>query len=151
TETSRIGKNVELYVVSKKEAIDIDTFEDWNLCAYYLNRKRIVFNTIGNSKIGLGHIYRCLILANDIVDHDLVFLVDTESELGMSKIASNNYSVIRQNENETILEIIDKLKPYMVINDCLDTDAAFITSLKNKGIMVVNFEDLGEGSNGADL
>src|SRR5690606_15410994 len=58
TETSRIGKNVELYVVSKKEAIDIDTFEDWNLCAYYLNRKRIVFNTIGNSKIGLGHIYR---------------------------------------------------------------------------------------------
>jgi CMP-N-acetylneuraminic acid synthetase len=43
TPTNRIGKNVDLYVLSNGEEIDIDTYEDWNLCEFYLKRKHILF------------------------------------------------------------------------------------------------------------
>ncbi len=57
TENSRIGREVELYILNSLESIDIDTYEDWNLCEYYLKRKNILFVVRGNRDIGLGHVY----------------------------------------------------------------------------------------------
>ncbi len=57
SENNRIGKNVDLFVLKNGEEIDIDTYEDWNLCEYYLSRKHILFVVKGNNIIGLGHVY----------------------------------------------------------------------------------------------
>lgn len=37
---NRIGKHVDLYLLNLPESIDIDTYEDWNLCEYFLIRKK---------------------------------------------------------------------------------------------------------------
>lgn len=148
--TSRIGKKVDLYVVPTSEAIDIDSYEDWSLCEYFLRRKTILFNVSGYPEIGLGHVYNCLELAHQILDHKVLFLVDDKSTIAFNKIKENNFEVHMQ-QSEKLLDDIVKLEPHLVINDRLDTDAAFIRSLKEKEFKVINIEDLGEGARYADL
>jgi CMP-N-acetylneuraminic acid synthetase/spore coat polysaccharide biosynthesis predicted glycosyltransferase SpsG len=150
TPNNRIGENVELHILSNGEEIDIDTYEDWNICEYYLRRKHIVFVVTGNCKVGLGHAYNTLLIANDILNHKITFLVDRDSQMAYTKIASKNYSVFMQ-ENENIVDDIKNLNANIVINDRLDTSKDYITQLKDLNLKVINFEDLGNGSQKADL
>ena len=148
--TSRIGKKVSLFTVPTHEAIDIDSFEDWALCEYFLNRKIIVFNVSGYQEIGLGHVYNCLTLANQILSHRLIFLVDKKSGLAYSKIAESNFEVYQQHADILEDDVIN-LNPFLVVNDRLDTSKESIQRLKAKNIRVINIEDLGEGAHVADL
>ncbi len=150
TKENRIGNRVELYILFNGEEIDIDTYEDWNLCEYHLKNKHILFVVTGNKNVGLGHVYNTLQIANDILNHQISFLVDKESQMAYDKIASNNYPVILQ-EDEDIVDEIARLSPDLVINDILDTDLEYIKRLKNLNIMSVNFEDLGKGAKKADM
>lgn len=147
---NRIGKNVELFILSDKESIDIDSHADWGLCEYYLKRKKLLFVVSGYQEIGLGHVYNTLILANDIVEHEVIFLVDDKSNLAYEKISSKNYHVFQQ-KSSNILDDIKNIKPDIVVNDRLDTTADYIKSLKELDLKVINFEDLGEGAKLADL
>ncbi len=150
TPNNRIGKNVELYILSNGEEIDIDTYEDWNICEYHLQRKHIVFIVTGNREVGLGHVYNTLLIANDILNHQITFLVDCDSQMAYEKIASKNYPVFMQ-KNENIIDDIKNLNADIIINDRLDTSENYINQLKNLGLQVINFEDLGDGSKKADL
>ena len=150
TSSNRIGGNVELYLLKNGEEIDIDTYEDWNLCEYHLQRKHILFVVTGNSIVGLGHVYNTLLLANDILNHDITFLVDKDSKLAYEKISSKNYPVFMQ-KNENIIDDIKDLNPDIIINDKLDTNENYVNQLKNLNLKVINFEDLGDGSKKADL
>ncbi|MCF6366840.1 MAG: hypothetical protein L3J35_11625 [Bacteroidales bacterium] len=150
TKTDRIGQNVELYLLKNGEDIDIDTYEDWSLCEYYLRRKKILFVTSGYKEIGLGHIYRTVIIANDILNHELIFLTDKKSKAGFEKIKSLNYNVHIQ-KSEKITDDIAMLKPNIIINDILDTDIEYMQKLKSICSKIINFEDCGKGSEYADI
>ena len=150
TPENRIGSNVDLYILSDGEEIDIDTYEDWTLCEYHLKRKRLLFVVTGNNKVGLGHVYNTLLIANDILNHEILFLVDCESEMARQKIASKNYPVYIQ-KSANILDDIEKIDPDIVINDRLDTTLEYMQGLKKLKIKSINFEDLGEGAKLADL
>ncbi|MCY1277500.1 3-deoxy-manno-octulosonate cytidylyltransferase [compost metagenome] len=148
--TSRIGETVDLYLLHGGEEIDIDTFEDWGLCEFYLKRKKILFVVSGHQQIGLGHVYNTLLLANDILNHELEFLVDSESDLAHDVIASRNYSVHKQVCVDLVEDILLRA-PDVVINDRLDTPEEYVARLKAHGLKVINFEDLGPGAALADL
>jgi len=150
SENNRIGKNVDLALLSGGEKIDIDTYEDWNLCEYYLKRKHILFVVTGNNTVGLGHVYNTLLIANDILNHDVTFLLDKESELAFNVIKSKNFHVIIQ-QNDDIIEDIKLINPDVIINDRLDTSKEYMQQLKKQNYKVVNFEDLGIGCEEADV
>mgnify|MGYP005845567069 CR=1 FL=1 len=146
----RIGKRVELFELEKTESIDIDNFEDWSICEYYLQRKRIVFIVSAYSEIGLGHIYNTLIIANEILNHEVIFFCDSKSQLGAEKIKQYNYPVFIQKSDNLQKEVL-KLKPDLIVNDRLDTNKKDIDLfLKNK-LPLIHFEDLGEGAKKASL
>ncbi len=147
---NRIGKKVHLALLKGAEAIDIDTYEDWNICEYYLKRKKLLFVVSGYPEIGLGHVYNTLVLANEILNHDIRFLVDDKSALAAEKIGANNYPMSMQ-EHADITQDIAAMNPDIVINDRLDNSAAYIQTLKKQGYKVISIEDLGEGAEHADL
>lgn len=147
---SRIGKSVSLFPLPAGEDIDIDTFEHWNLCEYFLKRKKILFVITGNKEVGLGHAYNCLEVASEIMNHDVYFLTDKNSEMAYQKIKSHFYPVAIQQSADIVDDILSQ-NPDLVINDILDTNANYIKTLKQKGLKVINFEDLGEGAKEADL
>ncbi len=136
------------FVLNEEESIEIEKHQDWWICEKLLQRKRIVFNVIGSNEIGMGHIYHSLALAHEITDHEIIFVCDKQYEIAVDKIAAMDYKVIATNDVQK--EIIS-LKPDLLINDILNTEVEFIKKIKQKGIRVVNFEDLGEGSKYTDL
>ncbi len=136
------------YVLPHDKSIEIESYQDWWVCEKILQQKTIVFNVIGSLEIGMGHIYRALSLAHEITDHKVVFVCDEKYSVTVNKIVSTDYHVITsKNVTQTILN----LKPDLLINDVLNTSLDYITKIKNIQIPIVNFEDLGDGGQIADL
>lgn len=142
------NKQFKPYIIDSEKSIEIESYQDWWVCEKVLQRKKIVFNVIGNVEIGMGHIYHSLALAHEITDHEVIFVCDEQYKIAVDKIASMDYKVIATND---VLNTILKINPNMVINDVLNTDDNYIKILKENNIKVVNFEDLGDGSRYADL
>ncbi|MFX1257982.1 MAG: PseG/SpsG family protein [Promethearchaeota archaeon] len=116
-----------------------------------MNRLKILIRADGYNKIGLGHIYRTIDLAYRLEKHEILFVSKNEHRLGINLIEKNNFNLKTFNDDHELWEVISEFNPIIVINDILDTRKEYIEKLKKRNIFVVNFEDLGEGSNLADL
>lgn len=147
---SRIGAKVNLYLMPEERSVDIDTLRDFWLCEQILTRKRIVISAIGNRETGLGHAFRAIMLANELVNFEIAFVCEEDDDLAREHIERHNYPV-HVCANGARLKTILALKPDLVINDLLDTSADYILALKKAGPAVVNFEDMGLGAEVADL
>lgn len=149
-ESSRFGPNVSIFEVPENESIDIDSPQDWWVAEKEISKKRILIRTDGYSEIGLGHIYRSLLLAYNLIDHDVRFVISNKSDTGLEKI-KNSYFPYDVIENDyKIGDLINKYRCDILINDFLDTDVEYINFCKKFNIRVVNFEDLGTGADYAD-
>ena len=113
--------------------------------------KLILFNIIGSKKNGTGHIFRSLSLAKEIKSgYEIIFLTNHNQKLAIQNLKTTNYKFFTYPKKK----IFDKIilhKPTLVINDVLSTKAKNIRLLKNHKIKVINFEDIGDGNQIADL
>lgn len=148
--TGRLGSNIDIYEVPVREAIDIDTWQDWVLCETSFNRKTIAFRVDGYPALGLGHIYRCLTLAYECTEHDVVFLSQAKCSEGVAKLKSSNMQVIEINSDEDLFQWLQEHKPDIFVNDCLDTSRDYVKRVKEYVGRFVSFEDLGDGIHSAD-
>lgn len=149
TAKSRIGTKLTLIELSRDEAVDIDSDLDWWVVEKLLQRRRIAFRVDGYREIGLGHVYRALTLAHRILDHEIFFVMDSRFPLGIRLVRDRNYRVVEFSGDP--VRALEELKPDLVINDVLDTEAEYVRALKERGFFVVNFEDLGPGALEADV
>ncbi|MDD3412664.1 MAG: glycosyltransferase [Lachnospiraceae bacterium] len=150
TENARIGEKVSVFETLHQEAVDIDTEEDWIQSESILNRKRILFRTVGYQKIGMGHIYRCLTLAYKLIGHDLLFVVDKDSDMGIQKLQESFFPMKVVADELEYEELLKEYKPDIVINDILNTDEKYMQSVRKYTDRIVNFEDVGAGAKYAD-
>ena len=147
---SRLGEKIDLIPVSPHESIDIDNYEDWWVAERLLMKKRILIKTDASHEIGTGHIYRGLAIASKLVNHDVMFLLNENKEIGINIIKNYNYPYITHKE-DNILGKIKEYEPDIVVNDILNTSSSYIKSLKDEDYFVLNFEDLGGGVKYADV
>lgn len=150
TDGRRVGDDPILYRVQEREGLDIDTYADWLTGESYLNRKQLVYRVTGNAQDGTGHVYRGITIADQLFHHDVLFAVGTEDDLAIKILKESNYDFELFDNTDSFLKFIDEFSPDVVANDILDTKANYVQSLKQTGVRVVNFEDLGEGSEHAD-
>lgn len=150
TKNSRLGKDIAVYEVPQRESVDIDSTEDWLVAESILNKKNIILRCDGTAKLGLGHIYNCLTMAFDLIEHNVLLLTKRDSKAGIAKIKETHlpYQVI--NSDEDIGNIIDQFKPDIWVNDCLNTSSEYMRFLKTHIRRVVSIEDLGGGTRYAD-
>lgn len=147
---TRIGDRVHLLEIPHDNSIDIDTYADLAICELLLQRKKIVITVIGYDSVGLGHVYRALLLANELIHFDLQFVCEKRSGLAVDRIRDQNYPV-HVCEDGQLLAACLELRPDLVINDILDTDENYVAELTLAGIKVINFEDMGSGAPRANL
>lgn len=150
SENSRIGENVGVYEIPSAEAVDIDTEEDWVVCESILRRKRIVFRTVGHQIIGMGHIYRCLTLAYKLIGHDLLFVIDKDSDMGIKRLEESFFPMKVVASDKEYEEVLAEYAPDIIVNDILNTDEEFMKMSRKYAKRVVNFEDVGDGAKYAD-
>ena len=134
----------------KKNLIEIKDYHDWWICEKLLLRKRIVFRVIGSKKVGMGHIYRALTLAHEIIDHEIIFITTEFDDLAIKKLLDYTYRVEICSDEDMISTILN-LKPDLLINDLLNTNQNYVSELKRNKIKVMNFEDIGPGAILADI
>ncbi len=151
TEDSRIGENITVYETDAKEAIDIDSEEDWISAESILKRKRILLRCVGKIELGMGHIYRCLSIAYKLIGHDFIFVTDADSAKATAKLADSylKYEVIENDEDYE--RILKNYMPDIVVNDVLDTTEELIKLERKYTKRIVNFEDMGPGAWLADV
>ena len=128
-----------------ERAIEIQNYQDWWICERLLLRRHLVFVVAGWPAIGMGHVYRALMLAHEISEHKTTFVCTRESELAVESIARRDYRIVRQGP-ESLAATVLAQRPDLVINDILDTDAAYMQALLDSGTRCVNFEDSGPGA-----
>lgn len=92
----------------------------------------IIFRTDGNREIGMGHIVRCLSLADELKDNEdgskILFI--TKYGEGRRAIEGRDYGVILTEDNEVsqIGNLADR--ETLLITDFLDTDNSYICKIK---------------------
>ena len=150
-EFSRLGSNIDIVEVSKEESVDITCFEDWWIAENYLQKKKVAIIVNAFEEIGTGNMNRCLTIASKLVFNDVVFFLDEAHPLGIDMVNSYNYKYMIYDGFDNLFDKLEEYNPEIVINDILDTNSEYILNLKSKGYFIVNFEDLGTGSEFADV
>jgi len=129
---------------------DIDTWGDLQQVRSQHNRGTVVFDIVAMEKTGAGHLYRCMSIAQELQNHDVMFngngLMD---EWAVDTLKSHGWTV-------TLLPVFipDTGGDYggMVwVNDRLNTTAQHVAAKIRDGWKVVNIEDEGPGVKHADL
>lgn len=134
----------------KEQAIEILGYQDWWICERLLRRRHVVYVVAGYPAIGMGHVYRALMLAHEINNHRITFVCTRNSELALESVAARDYPVVRQGTEELWQTVLAQ-RPDMVVNDFLNTGTDYMRNLKSAGARIVNFEDEGQGAALADL
>ncbi len=147
---SRFGKSVSVFVMPEHEGIDVDSVTDWLISDALIRRLHYAFVVNGSSSVGFGHIYRSLVLADTLLGHEVSFYACDSDEAAIDLIRRRGYQCNIIDEVE-IPKVIARSDCQIVINDILDTKPSYIRALKDSGKFVVSFEDLGEGSDYADI
>lgn len=150
TASSRVGNVVDVFEVPKNESVDIDSVEDWIVAESILGKKNIIFRVDGMKSRGLGHIYNCITMAFDFIEHNVLLVTKKECYEGVQKIEATNLPYVAIMNDEDIEKIIEKFKPDIWVNDCLNTTVEEMKWLKEKVPRVVSIEDLGPGTKYAD-
>ncbi len=149
--SNRIGKNLSVFEMKEEESIDIDSKEDWIAAEKIMSRLNIVIRVEGYSEIGLGHIYRGLLLNTYLIDHNIKLITSSRSQLGINKLKNSNFPFEIINSEQELFQIGKSFNADILINDILNTNKEYMYECKRVFKRVVNFEDLGEGSILADL
>ena len=150
-ENSRLGTHLDLVELSRAESVSIENYEDWWVAENYLQKRRIAIVVNAYDELGTGQVYRCLSIASKLVFHDVLFLLDESHPLGIDIVGSYNYPYKIYDGEDDLLGVLREYRPQVVINDIQDTTAEYVSSLKDDGYFVVNFEDLGVGTEVADV
>lgn len=150
-ENSRLGTNIDIVEVSQEENVNIETYPDWWIAEKYLQKKKIAIIVNASNEIGTSYIERCLSIASKLVFHEVIFLTDEHYPLGAEILARKNFSYKTFEDLPDLLKILRDNNVQIVINDILNTSQEYISALKEENYFIINFEDVGVGSQLADI
>ena len=120
------------------EAWDVDTWADLEGLRSQAESKTILFRLTANNQVGTGHLRRCLLLANELQNHDISFHLVDSNEWAKRVVTDAGWDV-------------GFVVSDLIINDTLDTSEQYMLEMKGWAPKVVTFEDRGPGARIADL
>lgn len=151
TPQTRIGKNVDVFEVSERESVDVDTFEDLRSVAGLLETEKVAIYVNGNNRRGIGHIYRALEMADEFyVKPDIYYDIN---QTDVRVFGKTTHNLIPVNGIAELFNICKEKQYSIFINDILTTSLDYMIGLRTclPKAKIVNFEDDGEGTIKADL
>ena len=110
----------------------------------------IFFRVIANPQVGSGHVFRSLTLAHEMHGNNISFITEHSDKETVEKIVDGQFRIINE-KKESIIDRLLSEGPDIVVNDILNTEIDDVVPLREKGIKVVNFEDLGVGASYSDI
>jgi spore coat polysaccharide biosynthesis predicted glycosyltransferase SpsG len=142
-----------LIEINEREALDIDDYNDWAVAAFQISRRNILIRADAGLKLGMGHVYRALALAQELASHNLVIATreDDGYELGATFLGQFPYRVERFRSEEAFFDFARSLRPDILMLDILDTEREYMEQLREHTAFLVTLENLGSGAQLADI
>ncbi|MBN2370699.1 MAG: NTP transferase domain-containing protein [Vicinamibacteria bacterium] len=142
----RFGVNIGSIVLDKRAAFTVHDLDDFWMAERLLKQPRILFRTDGSTRIGMGHVFRSLAIAEalrGISQADLVFLMHADHKQGILEVSRRGYSVrvISDARLETCLDQIRDFTPAILINDLPSLEDSYLRELSHLGATTVNLVD----------
>jgi CMP-N-acetylneuraminic acid synthetase/spore coat polysaccharide biosynthesis predicted glycosyltransferase SpsG len=145
---SRFGDKVSFLVLDKRASFTVHDLQDFWMAERLLNQPRVLFRVDGGSRMGMGHVYRSLAIADalrSLSRAEVAFLMSgaAEHEQGLIAVSRAGYPlrVARDAALETLLEHVRDFAPAVLINDLPALDAGYMTALSRLGATTVNLVD----------
>jgi UDP-2,4-diacetamido-2,4,6-trideoxy-beta-L-altropyranose hydrolase len=95
---------------------------------------KFIFRVDGNEKLGIGHVIRCLTLADEIkrrrAKSEILFI--TKDETAKSIIEHGGYNAIKASNNGTEIVTYFADEKTLFITDFLNTDNSYVSTIKKK-------------------
>lgn len=112
---------------------------------------RILIRADGYNEIGLGHIFRSLILAEALAELGQDVLIATmEGTSGADKLRQSKAPHVLLSPTSGVEDVILSWRPDVIVTDVLDTDLPLMRRLRPLANRLVSLEDKGQGARLAD-
>lgn len=126
----------------------------------HANRLNLVFRVDGNTQVGMGHLMRCLALAQamkEITNVTILFITKGYKE-SVTLISQKRWllkaispSLSETEELDWVTNLLEKFKPDVVVTDLPYTTEEYLRRLKRYGRLMVSIDDLALATHCADL
>ena len=73
-----------------------------------MNKSLVIFRVIGNRKIGLGHIYRAITIADELKDNKIIFISELSNRRILNHLVPKKYKVLVFKKMDIVRKIIQK-------------------------------------------
>lgn len=145
-----VSERHQLFETPPEESLDIDTKDDLVIARRRYERGTVVFRLRANRRVGSGHVYHCLQLADELTDQRLVCLLQDCDSFVEGLVDEHGYAWRRENNLAADLRELAGPGGNVVVNDVLDTTEDEVLIQRAAGFRVVNIEDVGPGARLAD-
>ncbi|MBI3932548.1 MAG: hypothetical protein HY317_03975 [Acidobacteria bacterium] len=143
---SRFGERVSFLVLDKRAGFTVHDLEDFWMAERLLRQPRILFRVDGSGRMGLGHVYRSLAIADALRETsqaDVAFLMTADHTEGILTVSRRGYPVrvAGDGQLETYLEHVRDFAPAILINDLPQIEDRYLRALSHLGATTVNLVD----------
>ena len=143
---ARLGEKIGYVLMDKYSAFTVYTLSDFWAAERLLRHPRIVFRVDGGQAIGMGHIYRCLAVAEALKgtsSAEIHFLMSAEHPEGIALVSRYGYPVrvIPEEGFESILAVLREISPNVIVNDLPFIPAEYLRELSHLGASTINLVD----------
>jgi CMP-N-acetylneuraminic acid synthetase len=142
---SRFGDRVGYLVLDKRAAFTVHDLEDFWMAERLLAQPRVLFRVDGGAKLGMGHVYRSLAIADALragSRAEIAFLMCADHSEGLLTVSRHGYAVQAVEPRlDTLLAHVRDFSPAILINDLPTIEAAYLTALSHIGATTVNLVD----------
>jgi spore coat polysaccharide biosynthesis predicted glycosyltransferase SpsG/CMP-N-acetylneuraminic acid synthetase len=119
----RLGQNVGYILTDKGTSVTVRDDYDFWLAEKLVRLPRILFRVDGGARIGMGHVYRSLAIAEEIRSvspaADIQFLMKAEHAEGVQSVSSEGYPVraLSDESPSMVMKEIHEYSPNIIVND----------------------------------
>jgi spore coat polysaccharide biosynthesis predicted glycosyltransferase SpsG len=143
---SRFGEKVGYLVLDKRSGFTVHDLEDFWMAERLLRQPRVLFRVDGSGRLGMGHVYRSLAVADAlrrISRAEITFLMSADHTEGL--VAASRYGypvrVVGGGRLEDYLEHVRDFAPTVLINDLPAVPADYLRALSHLGAPTINLVD----------
>lgn len=148
------GKFIRPYYsfkIPKDELLSLSTYNDFGTFEQILLKRKILVRIDSSKIIGMGHVYNMLTILNHFRNDEILIVMQKNLNLGIKKFKDHLFDVTLFSSMEEFEKIIKKFQPDIIFNDILNTDKNYMRRIVSNYRLIVNFEDMGQGRQFADL
>jgi spore coat polysaccharide biosynthesis predicted glycosyltransferase SpsG/CMP-N-acetylneuraminic acid synthetase len=145
----RFGEKVGYVVLDKRAGFTVHDLEDFWMAERLLRQPRVLFRVDGSTRMGMGHVYRSLAIADalrELSRADIAFLMSADHTDGLITVSRRGYPVrvVGDGRLDNYLEHIRDFSPAILINDLPTVESAYMRALSHVGATTVNLVDTPE-------